>query len=518
MDCAPVKPACVTRHVGAARRHTCSRVTSCLARVCKMQDPREHDKKETDVESSRSARCDPARPRRRRCSSSPVASPAVTTSSRRAAKRAPRRAADDEAELDAKPNAAPRSTDARSTSCSRSTVDDQDRQRHREADVGRARRRDRSATSSRASATSDLAALGAKGSIPVRLDRDKARRRRCSSSRRKYDKARDRRVPRSRGAHDPRRRARRRASTSGPRCRASPPPRARARRAIELVVGRRARARHQGGPRHRRHLARARSLRRRSSRSPIGSQLQPQARRVARSTAPCCKPGEEWSFNGTVGERSQSDGYKIAHVITAGEMVDGLAGGTCQISTTLFGASFFAGLDIVKTTNHSRPSAYTPLGFDATVVWPDTDLVLKNPYDFPVAIHYRVANGEAHVEILGKKRPYDEDRVRARGPRGDAVLAPRSASTRRCPRARRCSIRPASTATSSKRFRRFYKGKKMVREQKWTVQLQAGHRVRAPRHEHRSGRADAEGEGDPSRSRRRSRERVQRTSKIVLTQ
>ncbi len=77
-------------------------------------------------------------------------------------------------------------------------------------------------------------------------------------------------------------------------------------------------------------------------------------------------------------------------------------------STTLFGASFFAGLDIVKTTNHSRPSAYTPLGFDATVVWPDTDLKLKNPYDFPVVIHYRVANGEALVEILGKPRPYDK--------------------------------------------------------------------------------------------------------------
>jgi vancomycin resistance protein YoaR len=120
------------------------------------------------------------------------------------------------------------------------------------------------------------------------------------------------------------------------------------------------------------------------------------------------KPGEEFSFNATVGERSQKNGYKVAHVITAGEMVDGLAGGTCQISTTLFGASFFAGIDIVDTRNHSRPSAYTPLGFDATVVWPNTDLKLKNPYDFPVVVRYVVANGEAKVEILGKKRPYDK--------------------------------------------------------------------------------------------------------------
>jgi len=109
-----------------------------------------------------------------------------------------------------------------------------------------------------------------------------------------------------------------------------------------------------------------------------------------------------------VGDRTEKEGYKIAHVISAGEMIDGLAGGTCQISTTLYGAAFFAGLDIVKQTPHSRPSTYVPMGFDATVVWPNTDLVLKNPYDFPVAIHYRVARGEAVVEILGKPRPWDE--------------------------------------------------------------------------------------------------------------
>jgi vancomycin resistance protein YoaR len=120
------------------------------------------------------------------------------------------------------------------------------------------------------------------------------------------------------------------------------------------------------------------------------------------------KPGQEFSFNGVVGERSEKEGYKVAHVITAGEMVDGLAGGTCQISTTLFGASFFAGLDIVKTTTHSRPSVYTPLGFDATVVWPNVDLKMSNGYEFPIAIHYRVAGGEATVEILGKKRPWDK--------------------------------------------------------------------------------------------------------------
>jgi len=180
------------------------------------------------------------------------------------------------------------------------------------------------------------------------------------------------------------------------------------------------------------------------------------------------KPGEQWSFNGVVGERSQATGYKIAHVITAGEMVDGLAGGTCQISTTLFGASFFAGLDIVKTTNHSRPSTYTPLGFDATVVWPNTDLVLKNPYDFPVAIHYIVANGEAKVEILGKKRPYDKV-VFARELIEETPYSTEERLDDDMPEGETTHDQLGFNGYKVKRYRRIYNGNKMVREDKWTL-------------------------------------------------
>jgi vancomycin resistance protein YoaR len=179
-------------------------------------------------------------------------------------------------------------------------------------------------------------------------------------------------------------------------------------------------------------------------------------------------PHQEWSFNGQVGERSEKEGYKIAHVITAGEMVDGLAGGTCQISTTLFGAAFFAGLDIPKTTNHSRPSTYTPLGFDATVVWPDTDLVLKNPYDFPVAIHYRVANGEAVVEILGKKRPFDKV-VFAREILEETPFNTEERIDEEMPDAQTSMDQSGFDGYKMMRYRRFFVGKKMVREQKWTV-------------------------------------------------
>lgn len=180
------------------------------------------------------------------------------------------------------------------------------------------------------------------------------------------------------------------------------------------------------------------------------------------------QPGQEWSFNEWVGERSQANGYKVAHVITAGEMVDGLAGGTCQISTTLFGAAFFAGLEFPSVTNHSRPSTYTPLGFDATVAWPHTDFKLKNPYDFPVAIAYRVGNGEARVEVLGKKRPYTkiefvreileenpypiEERLDDEMPEGVTMLD-----------------QPGFNGYKLRRYRRFYRGNKMVREQKWLM-------------------------------------------------
>jgi len=180
------------------------------------------------------------------------------------------------------------------------------------------------------------------------------------------------------------------------------------------------------------------------------------------------KPGEEWSFNATVGERSEKEGYKVAHVITAGEMVDGLAGGTCQISTTLFGAAFFAGIDIVKTTNHSRPSAYTPLAFDATVVWPDTDLKLKNPYDFPVVIHYRVANGEALVEILGKQRPYDKIEFE----RNVIEETPYSTEERldeEMPEGQTSLDQAGFNGYKIERFRKFYQGKKVVKTNKWTV-------------------------------------------------
>jgi vancomycin resistance protein YoaR len=151
-------------------------------------------------------------------------------------------------------------------------------------------------------------------------------------------------------------------------------------------------------------------------------------------------PGEIFDFNELVGPRDEANGYKVAPVIAEGEVVDGIGGGTCQISGTLHGASFFAGLGIVDRTPHTRPSAYIKLGLDATVVYPTIDLRLQNTFDFPVVLHETVKNGVVRAEILGPRRtrtvtlirrildaiPYEEvERPDKSLPSGTRVLAQR---------------------------------------------------------------------------------------------
>ncbi|HVU04876.1 MAG TPA: VanW family protein [Polyangiaceae bacterium] len=116
-------------------------------------------------------------------------------------------------------------------------------------------------------------------------------------------------------------------------------------------------------------------------------------------------PGETFDFNDTVGPRDEANGYKVAPVIAEGELVDGIGGGTCQISGTLHGAAFFAGLGIVERYPHTRPSAYIKMGLDATVVYPTIDFRVKNGFDFPVVLHETVKNGVVRAEILGPRQP-----------------------------------------------------------------------------------------------------------------
>ncbi len=151
-------------------------------------------------------------------------------------------------------------------------------------------------------------------------------------------------------------------------------------------------------------------------------------------------PGEVFDFNEVVGPRDEANGYKVAPVIAEGELVDGIGGGTCQISGTLHGAAFFAGLEIVERYPHTRPSGYIKMGLDATVVYPTINFRFKNSFDFPVVVHETVKDGRVRAEILGPKReltvtylrridsaiPYDEvERPDRTLPAGKRVLSQR---------------------------------------------------------------------------------------------
>jgi vancomycin resistance protein YoaR len=123
-------------------------------------------------------------------------------------------------------------------------------------------------------------------------------------------------------------------------------------------------------------------------------------------------PGEVFDFNDVVGPRDEANGYKVATVIAEGELVDGIGGGTCQISGTLHGAAFFAGLTIVERYPHTRPSSYIKMGLDATVVYPTINFRVKNPFSFPVVLHETVKNGVVRAEILGPKRTHTVTLIR----------------------------------------------------------------------------------------------------------
>ncbi|MBN9500879.1 MAG: hypothetical protein BGO01_00715 [Armatimonadetes bacterium 55-13] len=114
-------------------------------------------------------------------------------------------------------------------------------------------------------------------------------------------------------------------------------------------------------------------------------------------------PGDQLSFNGCVGRRTVAGGYKEAPVLKNGMHDTGIGGGICQVSTTLYNASLFADLKIVKRNNHSIPSVYVPVGRDATVDYGTLDLVIENNQDHPIAVSSTFENGKITFRILGKK-------------------------------------------------------------------------------------------------------------------
>lgn len=116
--------------------------------------------------------------------------------------------------------------------------------------------------------------------------------------------------------------------------------------------------------------------------------------------------GEKLSFNLTVGERTSERGYLPAKVILDGVFTEGVGGGVCQVSTTLFDAWLYAGLSFDRAAAHSLPVSYVEPSLDA-MVSSVTDLILVNDSDYTVYLYCRTTDSRIYVTVYGA--PLEEE-------------------------------------------------------------------------------------------------------------
>ena len=118
-------------------------------------------------------------------------------------------------------------------------------------------------------------------------------------------------------------------------------------------------------------------------------------------------PGETFSYNKIVGARTIAAGYKEAPIYVQGKVVDGLGGGICQITSTLYNAVVYANLEVTQRTNHQFIPSYVTASRDATVVYGSIDFQFKNNRNYPIKLVCSVSNGIAKFEIFGLKQEDD---------------------------------------------------------------------------------------------------------------
>ena len=112
-------------------------------------------------------------------------------------------------------------------------------------------------------------------------------------------------------------------------------------------------------------------------------------------------PGATFSFNQATGARTASKGFLEAPVIINGELTNGLGGGVCQVSTTVFNAAYEAGLRITARTNHALYISHYPQGRDATVNYPDVDLRFVNDTPHWLLVRTFVGSSSLVVNLYG---------------------------------------------------------------------------------------------------------------------
>ena len=114
-------------------------------------------------------------------------------------------------------------------------------------------------------------------------------------------------------------------------------------------------------------------------------------------------PGETFSYNATLGPRTYAAGYRNGKIYENGQVVDGLGGGICQISSTLYNAALMSDMEIVERRNHQFVTSYVSEGRDATVVYGATDFKFKNTRTYPVRLVASAKGGVATVSVYGIK-------------------------------------------------------------------------------------------------------------------
>ena len=112
-------------------------------------------------------------------------------------------------------------------------------------------------------------------------------------------------------------------------------------------------------------------------------------------------PGDEFSYNTVVGQRTAARGYKTAGAYSGGQTVQAYGGGICQVSSTLYCCALYANLNITARTCHMFPVSYLPAGLDATVSWGGPEFKFVNSRSYPIKIVAYVQNGSVTVELWG---------------------------------------------------------------------------------------------------------------------
>lgn len=114
-------------------------------------------------------------------------------------------------------------------------------------------------------------------------------------------------------------------------------------------------------------------------------------------------PGAVFSVNQTTGPRTPDKGFRVAPVYSGQEVVYGVGGGVCQISTTIYNAVLEAGLKVVERHQHSLPVHYVPWGRDATISYGAADFRFQNTSGGPVIVRTTVDGGYLTCSLLGRK-------------------------------------------------------------------------------------------------------------------